>query len=193
MHNLKRTGSRCEFDVKTTSGFPNSIRRVLLMDVERWAPHKIIFKKNTSSQTDEHIAHRIGLIPFTPVDIGTDDVTDKKMELCVTGREAMSYDLQGDAFKPVHDIPIVLLSQSQKLALVVEFARGRARDHVRYAMIGPVSYNVTQTVTHIGFDTISNECPIAYLLDALIELQTKIREVILFIDTEYNNRRVLLS
>jgi hypothetical protein len=189
MHNLKRNGSRCDFDVKTKSGFANSIRRVLLMDVERWAPHTITFKKNTSSQTDEHIAHRIGLIPFTPVDIGTEG--ERGMELSVTGREVMSHDLQGDAFRPVHDIPIVLLTQSQTLALVVKFARGRARDHVRYAMIGPVSYSVTQKVTHIGFETISNECPVKYLLDALIELQTKVRDVILFVESEYDNRRVL--
>lgn len=184
MHNLKVKGCMCEFDLKSESGFANSIRRVLLMDVERWAPYKVTLRKNTSSQTDEHIAHRIGLIPFTPT-----GAEPSEMSLSVTGREAMASDLQGTGFKPVYDVPIALLGQSQTMDLVVSFARGRGRDHVRYSLIGPVSYSLDDGVAHMAFETITNESPITYLLDALLELEAKIDKVTYFVERDYDHLR----
>ena len=51
-------------------GFCNAVRRTLLSDVEAWAAHEIDVRVNTSCQTDEFLAHRIGLVPFQRVGHG---------------------------------------------------------------------------------------------------------------------------
>ena len=52
------------FTLSGGAGFCNAIRRTLVSDLEAWAPDVVTIEVNTSSQMDEFIAHRIGLIPF---------------------------------------------------------------------------------------------------------------------------------
>ena len=72
MRNLVVDGNKCTFELHTNTAFPNALRRALRSDVERYAPSTITIRDNTSSQTDEYIAHRIGMIPFVPVDCADD-------------------------------------------------------------------------------------------------------------------------
>lgn len=42
----------------------NSLRRILLAEIETIAIHNVKVYENTSSLPDEYIAHRLGLIPL---------------------------------------------------------------------------------------------------------------------------------
>lgn len=192
MRNLVVDGNKCTFELHTDTAFPNALRRALRSDVERYAPATITIRDNTSSQTDEYIAHRIGMIPFVPVD-GTKD-PDEELRLEVKDREATSYDLTGSSFKAVHDIPIVILTGKQCIDLSIRFARGRGRDHAKFSLIGPVAYSLDGKKASMGFHTITNECPLAYLLDALYELKKTINAAQYFVETEYDSvRRVVTN
>ena len=187
---VRETG--CEFKIKTGSGFANALRRSLLNDVKGWAPSEVTINKNMSSETDEQLAHRIGMIPFTPLHVH--EGVARSLSLSVTGREATTSDLKGEAFRATHEIPIVLLSKTQTLDICVHFKQGRGRDHARFSQIGPVSY-VKQanpdstTTTTLSFDTINKACPLHYLLDALLELKAKIQEAVFFVETSYDTKK----
>lgn len=195
MRKLCVEGTACNFELLTHTGFPNAVRRALLTDVSRYAPLEVEIAENTSSQTDEYIAHRIGLIPFEL----TGDPKEKIL-LNVKGREVCAFDFEGDSFRAVENVPIILLSNMQELKIRVSFTRGAGRDHARFALIGPVTYKVEragedgkQKKTCIGFETINKESPLTYLLDALLELDAKIEAARFFVEQSYDSKRRLLS
>ena len=52
------------------AGFCNAVRRSLIGDVAMWAPCEVDVRINTSCETDEYLAHRIGMVPFRRVGHG---------------------------------------------------------------------------------------------------------------------------
>ena len=190
MRNLSVESSKCTFEIRSHSAFANALRRTLMMDVSRHAPSHVKIIQNKSSQTDEYIAHRIGLIPFDVL-----DDQETPLTLHVKGREAFAHDLVGTSFRATQNVPVVLLSQTQELNIVVYFKRGTASEHARFAMIGPVSYKIKEAeqCTELSFEMINKEQPLTYLLDALLNLQAKIEASELFIEKQYDNKRRLLT
>lgn len=61
---IQTDGKTCSFDVRSDVNFANAIRRSLMEKVERYSPDRVEIEVNTTSQTDEYISHRIGLVPF---------------------------------------------------------------------------------------------------------------------------------
>ena len=98
-----------EYYLDLPVGTVNAVRRALLMDIEAWAPDTVTFTRNSSCQTDEYIAHRIGLIPF--VKVGDGDT----MEISVKGRTLRASDLTGPAFKIVKDVEIIEMNEEQEI------------------------------------------------------------------------------
>ena len=50
------------FSLPVELGMANAVRRALLCDVRTEAPFQVTFHENTSCETDEYIAHRLGLV-----------------------------------------------------------------------------------------------------------------------------------
>ncbi|KAL4466886.1 hypothetical protein ABPG74_010483 [Tetrahymena malaccensis] len=56
---------KCEFTLENCDiSLANSLRRILLAEIETIAIHNVKVYENTSSLPDEYIAHRLGLIPL---------------------------------------------------------------------------------------------------------------------------------
>ena len=175
---INRSG-RCEMGFETKGGLPNAVRRALLTDVSSFAPTEVLIRRNTSCQSDEYIAHRVGLIPF--VQGGTSCTS---LSLSVSGRTATTSDLRGDSFRAVHEIPLVRLNDTQTLDLDVRFGRGTAAEHAKFAQIGPVSYTRgDKERTAMGFETINNTCALDYLEAALQTLVASVDDAKLQVET----------
>jgi DNA-directed RNA polymerase alpha subunit len=156
-------------------------------DVETYAPNEILIYSNTSSQTDEYIAHRIGLIPFVRTDAPLSE-----MSLNVRGRTASTRDLTGDGFHAVHETPIVRLIDDQTLHIDIRFAKGTAMSHTKHSHIGPVAYSKSYDDTVLSFETINETCPLEYALLALNSLTQKIDDSIFVVQTQYDNDRKIV-
>ena len=118
MKHVRVDGSRCDFTVK--SNFPNAIRRALLSDIETIAPDTVRIYKNTSCQPDEFIAHRIGLIPFKPINVDDADLVESNV-LSVKDRTAMAHDLVSNSYVAYTDMPIMKMAPGQELKLSITF------------------------------------------------------------------------
>ena len=142
-----------------------------------WAPEEVVVQCNTSWQTDEYIAHRIGLVPFRKVGNGT------SMRLTVQGPcIAKASDLVGPGFEAVHpDIPILSLPMSdQKLDMTVRFAKHRASKHARYSKCCGVGMSSSHDGHHrISFDTIDGSPPLEALLEAIDAVDERVQNALL--------------
>jgi hypothetical protein len=161
------------------AGFCNAVRRALLSDVMAWAPCTVTVRVNTSCQTDEYVAHRIGLIPFRRVAEGGNDA----MTLFVQGPGiAHAGDLAGPNFVAQHpEIEVMLLGPEQSLDLTVHFNRRPASAHARYNLCGAVGMQrVDGDGRHrLRFDTLDGRPPMHCVQDALDALERRVDDVLL--------------
>ncbi len=193
MKRLSRSDTRCEFEIETPSNIPNALRRALLSDIQTIAPDTVTFRKNTSCQTDEFIAHRIGLIPFKAINLDA-DMSSNKTTLTVKDRTAMARDIVSDAYVPCTDMPVMKMAPGQELDLDITFKTGTGSDHARFSQVGAVSYKIDDRgVTHMGFDVITDDNPLVHLHAALETLLARIENTIYFVESQYDSHRVILE
>ena len=142
----RRTMTRKRVIVSGTVEHANALRRSLLTDVTMIAPDSVLIEENTSSHTDEYIAHRIGLMPFqhsVRYDESMQDAT-----LNVKGRSVTGADLGGSNVKVMYkDAILVPMIDKQELRLSISFARGKGSRHARF-----------QRVVGIGMKPLADDC-----------------------------------
>ena len=158
------------------AGFCNAVRRSLLGDLSMWAPCEVEVRSNTSCETDEYIAHRIGMIPFRRIGNG-DSVT-----LSAVGPAIVrSSEFVGVAFAPMHDeIVIMELGGAQTLDLTVRFDKRRASAHVRYAPLAAVGMErVDRTRHRITFDILDERTPLSAMHEGLDALEERVDRALL--------------
>ena len=154
-------------------GFCNAVRRTLLSDLEAEAPCEAVVRTNTSCQTDEFLAHRLGLVPFRRV--GNGDT----MELRAQGPcTVCARDLVGPAFAAVHpDLEVMVLGDArQRLDLTLRFDKRAASAHARYATCAGVGMAEGEGGgTHVlRFETNDGSPPQDRLLEALDKLEARV-------------------
>lgn len=191
--NINAEGRRLSMDVTSANpNLSNALRRALMLDVKRYSPADVTIYENTSSQTDEYIAHRIGLMPFLDCSSEhTEENSDIVLTLSVHGRSPTTDDLKGTRFRCAECIPIVLMSDEQTLRMEIRMALNSGATHARYSHIGPVSYNPMSTgVVRLSFETLCGD-PICYALDAVRSLLSRIDDAILFVEKEYDRAHIV--
>lgn len=161
-----------QFVLSGGPGFCNAVRRTLLSDVTAWAPYEVVVRDNTSCQTDEFLAHRIGLVPFRRVGNGD--------EMCLEARgpcTVRAKDLVGPGFEAVHpEIELMVLADAaQHLDLTVRFDERPASAHARYATCAAVGMVRVDADRHrVTFETHGDRDPKAVLLEALDHLDARV-------------------
>lgn len=156
----------------------NALRRSLIADVPMIAPHEVLIEVNTSSHTDEYIAQRIGLVPFTQN--VRDDEKILHATINVSGRNLYGRDFQGSNCRATCDDNVVIpMLAGQELRAVVSFCRGTGSTHARFQRtVGVGMYSPSATENVIEFETLSGDdhavC-VKYALQALRERLLKAR------------------
>jgi len=168
MNDMMINGNSCTFTVRNIH-IANAIRRSLVSGISRWAPKCVHITKNTSCQTDEYIAHRIGLIPFVHT------TGNANMRLHVTGRPAQTVDLLGESFVPFENICIMHMIENQELEIEVEFECGTGAQHTKFSHVSVVGYKLQEDETvQMNFEVITSESPRLHLRDALKSLRLQL-------------------
>ena len=154
-------------------GFCNAIRRSLLSDLVAEAPCEVEVRRNTSCQTDEFLAHRIGQIPFRRV--GNGDTMDLRVE----GRSAWSSALTGCAFEPCVEVEIMRLIGDQALELTVHFDEGTGRKHARYCRAAGVGMERVGSEHRIEFEMIDGSDAKSWLRKAVEAFDSRLDAALL--------------
>jgi hypothetical protein len=165
------------FTISGSAGFCNAIRRTLLSDLSMWAPKELLIRSKMSCQTDEYIAHRIGMIPFRKIGEG-DSITLKAQGPGMV----LSQQFVGTAFETIHnDIEIMLLDKDQQLDFTVFFDKQNASKHARYSSCAAVGMaSINNNGRHkITFTSIVSETPKELILSALDLLESRIDKALL--------------
>jgi len=185
IHSLKEDGDKCTFKMNTDFFTANSLRRALLSDIETYAPYQIKVIENTSCQTDEYIAHRIGLIPFVPTKFFSED--NNVMKLHVSNRLVKAEDIYSEnpPFETcMKSAPIMKLIEGQTLNIEVYFDTGTAERHARYSPVAAVGFEITPYTINFEFSSINGEPPSVHLRKALIKIQNRLNSVKCSIESE---------
>jgi len=126
---------------------------------------------NTSCQTDEFIAHRIGLIPFKRIGNG-DTISLEVTGPCI----ATASDFTGPAFDPVHPtIEVMRLGENHTLKLTVFFDTQLASTHSRYNICAAVGMSVVDdTHCKLTFSSNTDRTEKDILLEALDHLEARV-------------------
>tara|TARA_A100001388_G_C28655749_1_gene444256 strand:+ start:244 stop:762 length:519 start_codon:yes stop_codon:yes gene_type:complete len=168
-----------EYYLTNHCGFVNALRRTIIADLPRWAPDSVEFTKNTSCQTDEFIAHRIGLIPFRKCGNGSE------MSLSVKGRTVMSSDFKGPGFEPVHEIEVIEIENDQEVECKVFYKCKPGSEHARYKMCAGVGMQeLKNNMYKLSFETIDEKQPNDVVIEALEILEKKIDDALESLSTQ---------
>lgn len=159
-------------------GFANAVRRTLLSDVQAWAAARVTVRVNTSCQTSEFLAHRIGLIPLKRV--GNGDV----LRLVARGpRVVTAGEFTGPGFEAVHpQIEVMLLAEGQELDLDVHVDRRPASAHARYSPCAGVGMQTLDDGTdrvRLSFASNDDRAPRELLREALDHLDARVDRALL--------------
>lgn len=173
--NLKIENNTCTFDMKAKDIMTaNALRRALLQDVETFAPANVKFYANTSCQTDEYIAHRIGLIPFLCDECI--DLSIERLEVKVSNRTVTTRDLVGK-FKSMYDIDIIKLIDGQDIHAHVYFEKGTGEKHARFSPVSAVGYEVDGDKIHFSFESINGQNPSIHFKKAVQSIRKRLENV----------------
>jgi DNA-directed RNA polymerase alpha subunit len=168
----------CTFDLIDDISLANAIRRAMLSDIETVAPSKVEFEVNTSCQTDEYIAHRIGMIPFVLKLDDNDSLEEKSLSFDVRDRPMSTRDLQGDTnISTIYTTDIMKLISGQQIKGRVFFEKGSGKDHARFSPVAAVAYTQKKDKILFRFESINGEDPKTHLLKALKKMQSRLENV----------------
>jgi DNA-directed RNA polymerase alpha subunit len=168
------------FIVNENVGFCNALRRTLLSDICSEAPFEIVVRTNTSCQSDENLANRIGLIPFKRV---SDDCDTIVLNVSGTNQNVSSKSFFG-SFESVYDMPITILGENQNIDLTVNFDRQSGKTHARYQIVYGVGMCKMKHNEHkITFESFTRP-PKDLMLEALDLLEGRVDDCLLALENQ---------
>ena len=175
LRNIKSQNGSFHCTIHEGIEFSNAIRRAVISETTSYAPAEVDIEINTSCQTNEYIAHRIGLIPFCQNGL-SEDVT---VTLHVKDRTATTDDIVGDA--TAHKkITIMKMMTGQELKLKVYFKKGKGSIHSRWCPIAACSHYIDDkdpNIIHFKFEMINDTDPIEVMKNAITNLQHKLEKI----------------
>lgn len=157
-------------------GFCNAVRRTLLSDVRSEAPCRITMHVNSTCETDEFLAHRIGMIPFRRVGNGDTMSLDCTGPCTVTAASFV-----GPAFTAVYEsIEVMRLGSGHQLKLTVFFDEQAAASHARYSVCHAVGMSHdADGACVLRFGSNCERTPKQLLLEALGHLDDRVGRALL--------------
>jgi len=159
----------CSFELHCDIFTANALRRALISDIPTIAPNTIVIRKNTSCQTDEYIAHRIGLIPFSQKSATTIGIA----KLDVSDRAANTHDIVGN-YSSVHNMVIMKLIEGQCLDVDINFDTKTGLTHSRYSSVAAAAYEKCGDVLKFKFEVINDLSCVEVLQKAMQSLMMRL-------------------
>ena len=132
----------------------NALRRSLISDLTMLAPSHVRINVNTSCYSDEYLAKRLGLVPFSQTHKESSDIPCAYLR--VQGRSAYSDDICTEDGPLPHcgRLLIMHMEQDQEIDLCIFFTVDAASTHARFMRTAAVGMRPTSMGTRVQFDAL---------------------------------------
>ncbi len=143
-----------------STAFANALRRIMISEVPIMAIDDVMILENNSVMYDEILAHRLGLVPVTTDQSYNlpEECTCKSELGCEKCRASLSLEIEASEaaevvyssqlkpenpdVRPVSDkIPIVKVTQGQRIKLEAYARLGRGRVHAKWQPVSAATYS----------------------------------------------------
>jgi DNA-directed RNA polymerase subunit D len=143
-----------------STAFANALRRIMISEVPVMAIDDVMILENNSVMYDEILAHRLGLVPVTTDQSYNlpEECTCKSELGCEKCRASLSLEIEASEaaevvyssqlkpenpdVRPVSDkIPIVKLTQGQRIKLEAYARLGRGKVHAKWQPVSAATYS----------------------------------------------------
>lgn len=138
----------------------NELRRLVMSKIFTVAITEVTFNTNTSSINDEIIAHRLGMVTIKIPDSYIDQKINFDVEVeCLGNSLCLTSDyLKMEGLQVAKNIPIVILSQGQKISMTCIATKGCGENHARWSPVTMCVYNpIPETLNNFRFEIHVNE------------------------------------
>ena len=132
-------------EINAKIGYANAIRRALISEIPMICPEYIEIEKNTTSHTDEYIAHRIGLIPFHQ----NENFESNSSFINKRDTHLHGFDIHGDMKVEHPDVKVLDLTMGQELSCKIYFSKSTPAEHSRFARTVAVGMKTIDETNHI--------------------------------------------
>ncbi len=149
LHHDKKKGALSFLVKGTTSGFVNTLRRLIVNEVPTMAIDQVEIKKNSTILYDEVVAHRLGMVPLK-TDLKSYELPEKcacKKQGCAQCQLKLSLKTKGSGYVyterlestdpkvvPAYDkMPVAKLVKGQQLEVDAIAVLGTGRSHAKWS------------------------------------------------------------
>jgi len=164
-HNISKNNDELSFIISNVhTSIVNSVRRILLSEIETYAFNEINIIKNTSILHDEFIKHRISLIPLNCddnieielkvqnndpdiLDVTSNDIKIVQ-ESMINDRRAEEQTTLGLPF--VRDILLIRLKNGEELSFTAKTKLDIGQTHAKYQPVSIVAFKILKSVIHLN-------------------------------------------
>ena len=185
LKNIKEDKNKICFEIHGTHNvcFANALRRAIMCDIETVAPGEVHITHNSTCQTNEYIAHRIGLIPFEKnIDPNT------VMTINVSDRDVYTSDIKGYHKDITPNICIMKMIPEQSLVCEIRMNKSKGSVHARYSHVSAVGFKHHDDHISMSFDVITKDRPYMYLKDALASIHKRLLDTLYQIERDHSTQ-----
>jgi DNA-directed RNA polymerase subunit D len=157
----------------------NSLRRIMISEIETWAIDEIQFIKNSTILPNEYIAHRLGQIPIISEENSS---SEKYLELNIKSNNDKIRTWYSESLipndlstkLPIKGIPLVKTIHSQELHLKAYLKRGTGGIHAKWSPVSTCYFKKVEGGIQFIIESIGTIPPIEIYNQSVKILETKL-------------------
>ena len=155
----------------TNHTFANTLRRIIISDVETWAIEDVQIEKNTTILPDEMIAHRLGLIPLaSSIEPDVEEV-EFLLDLKANGPEIWTSEMlesnDTNVVSAIDGIPIIKVVKGQELKIKAIAKKGIGYDHSKWSPVCTCFFQVVDEGILFHVETVGSLDPVEVVYKAI--------------------------
>ena len=163
------------------SSLANSLRRIMISEIETWAIDKVRFESNTTVLDSDIIAHRLGLVPLTNSD--DTNITQVTFDFNKVAHDSYvetwytnSLVPNNDIIKPIFpNIAIVKATRGQQLKFKAFAKRGKGLQHSKWSPVSSCYFKQSNDIIIFNVETIGSLSPSEIVQKAIKLLSYKLQ------------------
>jgi len=158
--------------------FANTLRRIMIADVETWAIEDVQIENNTTILPDEMIGHRLGLLPLTSSFEPTVETVKLTLDITATDnletwRSELLTSNDNNIVSAIDGIIIVKVVKGQQLKLTAIAKKNCGYEHAKWSPVSTCFFVNTDKGIVFNIETTGSLDPVEVVNRAIVIMRNK--------------------